>query len=173
MQGNFSVTVAKDYLQFSAAHFITMKGHQCESLHGHNYRVGIRVDGDLEPEPLWVVDFSLLKDIARPLVKAVDHKVLLPSASNKLALRVDGERVAVSVLGQPRYVFPLRDCAILPIENSTAEVLARYLAEQVRTALAQRGVVHLTALELEVEESPGQTAVYRLDLPAGGKPQAG
>ncbi|HEU4799253.1 MAG TPA: 6-pyruvoyl tetrahydropterin synthase family protein [Gemmatimonadales bacterium] len=170
MQGTFSVTVAKDYLQFSAAHFITMKGHQCESLHGHNYRVGIRVDGDLEPEPLWVVDFSLLKEIARPLVKAVDHKVLLPSSSDKMGLRVDGERVSVSVFGESRYVFPLRDCAILPIENSTAEVLARYLAEQVRAALAERGASHLTALELEVEESPGQTAVYRVNLPAGGKP---
>ena len=173
MQGTFSVTVAKDYLQFSAAHFITMKGHQCESLHGHNYRVGIRVEGDLEPEPLWVVDFSLLKDIARPLVKAVDHKVLLPSSSDKMALHVDGEQVSVSVFGEARYVFPLRDCAILPIENSTAEVLARYLAEQVRAALADRGVDHLAALELEVEESPGQTAVYRLDLPSGGQPRPG
>jgi 6-pyruvoyltetrahydropterin/6-carboxytetrahydropterin synthase len=76
----------------------------------------------------------------------------------------------VSVFGEARYVFPLRDCAILPIENSTAEVLARYLAEQVRAALAHRGVDHLAALELEVEESPGQTAVYRLDLPSGGQP---
>jgi len=102
-------------------------------------------------------------------VKAVDHKVLLPSSSNKMSLRVDGEQVAVSVFGEPRYVFPLRDCAILPIENSTAEVLARYLADQVRAALAERGVKHLTALQLEVEESPGQTAVYRLDLAAGGQ----
>lgn len=125
------------------------------------------MDGSLEPEPLWVVDFSLLKDIARPLVKAVDHKVLLPSSSNKMSLRVDGEQVAVSVFGEPRYVFPLRDCAILPIENSTAEVLARYLADQVRAALAERGVENLSALQLEVEESPGQTAVYRLDLAAG------
>lgn len=169
MQGSFSVTVAKDYLQFSAAHFITMKGHQCESLHGHNYRIGITVDGSLEHEPLWVVDFSLLKEIARPLVKAVDHKVLLPSSSSKMSLRVDGEQVSVSVFGEPRYVFPLRDCAILPIENSTAEVLARYLAEQVRAALAEQGVEHLTAIQLEVEESPGQTAVYRLELGSRGQ----
>ena len=165
VQAQFSVSVAKDYLLFAAAHFITMKGHQCESLHGHNYRVGLTVEGSIEPEPLWVVDFSLLKEIARPLVKAMDHKVILPRASAKLEVTEEEDRVRVTVFGEPRYVFPRRDCAILPIENSTAEMLARHLADQVRAALEERGVRHLTALEVEVEESPGQVAVCRVTLP--------
>ncbi|MFL5536256.1 MAG: 6-pyruvoyl trahydropterin synthase family protein, partial [Gemmatimonadales bacterium] len=45
MQSNFRVQVSKDYLVFASAHFITFKGHQCESLHGHNYRVGVAVEG--------------------------------------------------------------------------------------------------------------------------------
>ncbi|MCA9762275.1 MAG: hypothetical protein KC544_04000, partial [Gemmatimonadetes bacterium] len=32
--GTFRVTVSKDYLVFSSAHFITFRGHTCESLHG-------------------------------------------------------------------------------------------------------------------------------------------
>ena len=35
--GRFSVSVSKDYLTFSAAHFLTIPNHKCESLHGHNY----------------------------------------------------------------------------------------------------------------------------------------
>ncbi len=38
-------------------------------------------------------------------------------------------------------------------------------ATQVRAALEERGVRHLTALEVEVEESPGQVAVCRVTLP--------
>ena len=36
MQSNFRVQVSKDYLVFASAHFITFRGHQCETLHGHN-----------------------------------------------------------------------------------------------------------------------------------------
>ena len=45
MQSNFRVQVSKDYLVFASAHFITFRGHQCETLHGHNYRVGVAVEG--------------------------------------------------------------------------------------------------------------------------------
>jgi len=33
VQSNFRVQVSKDYLVFASAHFITFRGHQCESLH--------------------------------------------------------------------------------------------------------------------------------------------
>jgi 6-pyruvoyltetrahydropterin/6-carboxytetrahydropterin synthase len=67
----------------------------------------------------------------------------------------------VDYFGQPTYVFPRRDCALLPIPNSTAEMLAQYLGAQVRQELSTRGYTHLTSLELEVEENYGQSATYR------------
>jgi 6-pyruvoyltetrahydropterin/6-carboxytetrahydropterin synthase len=156
----FSVTVAKDYLNFAAAHFITMRGHQCESLHGHNYRVGVTVEGALDPECLWVMDFSALKEILRPLVKVVDHKVILPASNPKLTLEHRDGRVHVTVFGEARYVFPERDCAILPLANSTAEMLAEHFGREVRLALQAREVRDVTRLAIEIEESPGQTAIW-------------
>jgi 6-pyruvoyltetrahydropterin/6-carboxytetrahydropterin synthase len=161
VQSTFKVQVSKDYLVFASAHFITFKGHQCESLHGHNYRVGVAVEGSIDPECLFVLDFSVLKQITRQKVEAIDHKVLLPTLNPKLAFREDGDRVAVDYFGQPTYVFPRRDCALIPIPNSTAEMLAQYLGTQVRQELAARGYTHLTSLELEVEENYGQSATYR------------
>ncbi|HMH56438.1 MAG TPA: 6-carboxytetrahydropterin synthase, partial [Gemmatimonadales bacterium] len=61
MQSSFRVQVSKDYLVFASAHFITFKGHQCETLHGHNYRVGVAVEGAVDAETLFVLDFSVLK----------------------------------------------------------------------------------------------------------------
>jgi 6-pyruvoyltetrahydropterin/6-carboxytetrahydropterin synthase len=161
VQSNFRVQVSKDYLVFASAHFITFKGHQCESLHGHNYRVGVAVEGSVDAECLFVLDFSVLKQITRQLVDTIDHKVLLPTLNPKLAYREDGDRVAVDYFGQPTYVFPKRDCALLPIPNSTAEMLAQYLGTQVRQELSSRGFTNLTSLELEVEENYGQSATYR------------
>ena len=160
MQSSFRVQVSKDYLVFASAHFITFKGHQCETLHGHNYRVGVAVEGAVEAETLFVLDFSVLKQITRKLVDRIDHKVLLPTLNPKLAFREDGDRIAVDYFGQPTYVFPKRDCALLPIPNSTAEMLAQYLGTQVREELVAGGYTHLTSLDLEVEENYGQSATY-------------
>ncbi len=164
MQSHFRVQVSKDYLVFASAHFITFRGHQCETLHGHNYRVGVAVEGSVDAEAFFVLDFSVLKQVARRFVDEIDHKVLLPTQNPKLAFHEDGDRLRVDYFGQPAYVFPRRDCALLPIQNSTAEMLAQYLGGRVRDELNGSGYSHLTLLELEVEENYGQSATYRETL---------
>jgi len=164
VQSNYRVQVTKDYLVFASAHFITFRGHQCETLHGHNYRVGVAVEGSVDPETYFVLDFSVLKQMARRLVDEIDHKVLLPTQNPKLSFDEDGDRLRVDYFGQPTYVFPKRDCALLPIRNSTAEMLAQYLGVKMREELGRSGYTHLTLLELEVEENYGQSATYRETL---------
>lgn len=164
MQSKFRVEVSKDYLVFASAHFITFRGHQCESLHGHNYRVGIAVEGAVDAECLFVLDFSVLKRIVRKLVDEIDHKVLLPTENSKLAFHESGVQLAVDYFGEPKYVFPRSDCALLPIANTTAEMLAQYLGRLTREQLIRDGYRHLTLLELEVEENYGQSATYRESL---------
>jgi 6-pyruvoyltetrahydropterin/6-carboxytetrahydropterin synthase len=164
VQSQFRVQVSKDYLVFASAHFITFRGHQCETLHGHNYRVGIAVEGGVDEEAFFVLDFSILKQITRRLVDEIDHKVLLPLRNPKLAFHEEGDRLRVDYFGQPTYVFPRRDCALLEIQNTTAEMLAQYLGTQVRDELVRSGYRHLTLLELEVEENYGQSATYRETL---------
>jgi 6-pyruvoyltetrahydropterin/6-carboxytetrahydropterin synthase len=164
VQSNFRVQVSKDYLVFASAHFITFRGHQCESLHGHNYRVGVAVEGTVDAECLFVLDFSVLKQITRRLVDEIDHKVILPTLNPKLAFREEDGRIAVDYFGRPTYVFPRTDCALLAIQNSTAEMLAQYLGTRVRDELQRSGHTHLTLLELEVEENYGQSATFRQSL---------
>ncbi|MGE0355153.1 MAG: 6-pyruvoyl tetrahydropterin synthase family protein [Gemmatimonadales bacterium] len=175
MGSSFRVTVCKDYLGFSSAHFITFQGHQCESLHGHNYRVGVTVAGDVDPECAFVVDFAILKDIVRGLVKPMDHKVLLPMQSPKLAFTEGGDHLAVDYFGKPRFVFPRQDCAMLPVTNTTAEMLAEYLALEVRDQLLKMGVRNLESIEIEVEENIGQSAYYitPASAPAAARPAPG
>lgn len=160
----FKVSVAKEYLSFSAAHFITLAGHQCESLHGHNYRIGVTVEGGVDPECAFVVDFGILKRIVRPQVQAIDHRVLLPTSNPKLELREDGDRLLVNYLGKQRFEFPRSNCALLPLSNTTAEMLAEYFAERVREELRKEGLSHLETIEVEVEESAGQSGYCRLAM---------
>jgi 6-pyruvoyltetrahydropterin/6-carboxytetrahydropterin synthase len=163
-RGEFRVSVTKDYLVFASAHFITFAGHRCEGLHGHNYRVRVTVDGALDPEAWFVFDFVVLKKIMKGLCDEIDHKVLLPLQNPKIQVVEDGEVVTVAYEGKPRYVFPRRDCALLPVPNTTVEMLAELLTDRLRVELGKLGAQGLTAIEMEVEENFGQSAFYRVTV---------
>lgn len=158
------MSVTKDDLVFSSAHFITFAGHRCEGLHGHNYRARVTIEGDLDQDTGWVIDFVEVKRMMRRLCGEIDHLVLLPLESTRIGVVDDGETVSVAVDGQPRYVFPRRDCALLPIPNTTVEMLAQLLADRLSAELTTAGASRLTAVEMEVEENFGQSAVCRLTL---------
>ena len=163
-RGEFRVSVTKDYLVFASAHFITFAGHRCEGLHGHNYRARVTVEGALNKESWFVFDFVELKRIMKRLCDEIDHLVLLPTKSDRVGVTEEGESVSVTVDGKPRYVFPRKDCALLPIPNTTVEMLAQMLTERLHTELSAQGAKGLTAIEMEVEENFGQSAFYREQL---------
>ena len=160
-RGDFRVSVSKDYLVFASAHFITFAGHRCEGLHGHNYRASVTLEGSLNEEAWFVFDFVELKKIMRRLCDEIDHLVLLPLENPKIQVVEDGDAVHVAYEGKPRYVFPRKDCSLLPIANTTVEMLAQMLTERLRAELDTLGARGVTAIEMEVEENFGQSAVYR------------
>jgi 6-pyruvoyltetrahydropterin/6-carboxytetrahydropterin synthase len=157
----FKVSVRKEDLVFAAAHFITLPGHRCESLHGHNYRAGVELAGTLEPDAWYVFDFVALKQVMRRLTNELDHKVLLPTTNPTVTVQANGDSIAVSYDSRPRYVFPAGDCVLLPIPNTTVEMLAEYLAGRLKAELKAKGAAQVSSLEIEVEENFGQSASYR------------
>ena len=163
-RGEYRISVSKDYLVFASAHFITFAGHRCETLHGHNYRASVVVEGALDPDSWYVFDFSVLKGIMRKLCDDIDHKVLLAAENPHLRIAEENDSVTVAYDGKPRYVFPKRDVALLPMPNTTVEMLAEYLAGQLQTALAAEGASGITAIEMEIEENFGQSATFRVRL---------
>ncbi len=162
--GRFRVSVSREDLVFASAHFITLPGHRCEALHGHNYRAGVVIEGGLEPEAWFVYDFVALKKLLRRLTDELDHRVLLPQSNPTLSVRKEGQTVTVAVAGETRYQFPAGDCVLLPIPNTTVEMLAEFLAGRVRDELRAAGAKHLRSIQLEVEENFGQSATYREEL---------
>jgi 6-pyruvoyltetrahydropterin/6-carboxytetrahydropterin synthase len=51
---------------------------------------------------------------------------------------------------------------MLPIENTSAERIAAYIATELRLAVLAEYKFEFLELEIEVEETPGQCAVYTL-----------
>jgi 6-pyruvoyltetrahydropterin/6-carboxytetrahydropterin synthase len=158
----YRVRVTKDHLVFSAAHFITFAGNICERLHGHNWRTAVEVAGSLD-ENQYVFDFIALRDALQNIVNELDHRMLL--ATQHPAIRVTERETEVEVTFETRrWVFPREDCLLLPIENTTAELLARWIGERLRESINQQGEHALTSLRIEVEENFGQWAICEMPL---------
>jgi len=162
----YRVRVAKDNLVFCAGHFITYAG-TCESLHGHNYRAAVTLEGTLD-ESEFVFDFVILKRMMKSICDRLDHRLLLPSHNPFLDIRSDASGFTVRYQHKT-YVFPREDVVQLPIPNTTAEHLAAWIGDQLVAALAAEGASQLTAIEVEVEETVGQSAFWRRELSSAGR----
>ncbi|MCC6187798.1 MAG: 6-carboxytetrahydropterin synthase [Anaerolineales bacterium] len=162
----YRVHVSKDYTVFAAGHFVTYDGSQCEPLHGHNYRAAVSVEGDLD-ENQYVFNFVPLKRILRGICDGLDHRMLLPTGNALLDITHAPPSYTVRFQDKT-YVFPDTDVVQLPIANTTSENLARWIGEAMVAEMRARGIglAGLRALEVEVEESFGQRAFCRLELPA-------
>jgi 6-pyruvoyltetrahydropterin/6-carboxytetrahydropterin synthase len=71
---------------FEAAHRLpnVPEGHKCARLHGHSYRVQLHVQGDVDAEAGWVMDFGEIKKAFQPLRDRLDHYYLneIPGLEN-------------------------------------------------------------------------------------------
>ncbi len=156
---HYHVRLAREDLAFAAAHFITFGG-QCERLHGHNYRVAVEVHGPLDANH-YVVDFVALADIVRQLLAELDHHVLLPTEHAEIRVAAD-DREVTATFQDRRWVFPRGDCVLLPVANTTAELLAHHLAVALASRLQDRLGLRPDRIAVEVHESPGQMGVCQI-----------
>ena len=64
--------------RFEAAHRLDHlpEGHKCRRLHGHSYLVKICVEGKINPDTGFVMDFADIKAICKPLIEQLDHSYL-------------------------------------------------------------------------------------------------
>ena len=60
-----------------SAHFLpgVPEGHKCRRLHGHSFRIGIHVHGEVRSEPGWVIDYGDISKAFAPLHAILDHRL--------------------------------------------------------------------------------------------------
>jgi 6-pyruvoyltetrahydropterin/6-carboxytetrahydropterin synthase len=160
MAERFKVRVTKDHLVFCSGHFISYEGDKCERLHGHNYRATVEIEGYLDVNQ-YVFDFIALKHMMKALTDELDHRMMLPTRNPWIKLEESPRSVHVRYRDR-EWQFPRDDCVLLPIENTTAELLARYLAQRLLEDLRSQHSYVPQVLRVEVEENIGQSATCEL-----------
>jgi 6-pyruvoyltetrahydropterin/6-carboxytetrahydropterin synthase len=72
-----NVRLTRDFT-FEAAHYLPKapEGHKCRRLHGHSFRVEVTVEGPVDPDTGWFVDYAVIRDAVAPLRDRLDHYCL-------------------------------------------------------------------------------------------------
>lgn len=158
----WSIFIEKDYLKFSAAHFLIFPDGSAERLHGHNYKVTVTVETELDAHGL-VVNFKEIKPMVRRICDELDEHLLIPGKHPVLrATPVDGGQMEICYL-ERRYLIPQDEVIVLPIGNSSAENLATWFARELRERMrSQWPQLHVLRLQVSVEETPGQQGIYEM-----------
>jgi len=140
----FHVRIAGDDLVFSAAHFVTLAGEQCEV--GDNH---------------YVVDFLAVREMLRAIIGGLDHRVLLPAGHPSIHI-VAGDREIEARFADRRWVLPQSDCLLLPIANTTTELLAGYVARRLLEELQAAGEESPASVRIELTEGGGFSAACEI-----------
>lgn len=162
MRTSFEVYVSKDSFKFNAAHFIAYRGFR-ERLHGHNYRVSVRMEGPVGDDG-YVVDFGDIKRATREVCSSLNERVIVPMKSDVISIEQSDGQVRMTCEDGTKFSFPEADCVLLEIRHSSAEELAEWFGGRLKAALPILDRRRVTVLEVGVAEAPNQEARFRMEL---------
>jgi len=136
---------------FSATHVIP--GHiKCGRLHGHDYAINARIEGDKGPDGV-IMDFISVKEFLRGIASELDHRVIIPSKDKGVEVSKDYVKYR---FGEKEFVFPRSDCILLDIDVASAETLAEFVLQRVLAKV--KFPKNVRRIEIGVDEGRGQGA---------------
>lgn len=147
----FEITFEDPRIGFASAHFI-IDHEKCGRLHGHNYFIKVKMNGQLNADHM-ILDYGILRDELKKLTKPMDHKVLIPKKSKGLIIEEKDASIEINTCNK-RYLLPKEDVILLPLQATTAEELAKFFHDKLKSKWPS------FTIKVTIEETPGSSAIY-------------
>ncbi|MDA1060910.1 MAG: 6-carboxytetrahydropterin synthase QueD [bacterium] len=97
---------------FAASHFLTKYHGKCENLHGHNYKILIKIEGPVKNDGM-VLDFKKIKDIVnKKVIDKLDHTHLNDTMDNPSA-----ENLAIWIWDKIEKELPLKEVTVYETDD--------------------------------------------------------
>ena len=167
VDGEFEVYLGKADFKFNCSHFIAYKGFR-ERLHGHNYRIYVRVIGGKNVcDDGYLMDFGDIKKVTRAICSQLNEYFIVPEKADAMIIEDNGEQYCLTCEDGAKFAFPKSDCKLLPIVHSSAEEIAHYLWGRIIRTIGLESLLNrdVRLLEVSVAEAPQQQATFRCKIP--------
>jgi 6-pyruvoyltetrahydropterin/6-carboxytetrahydropterin synthase len=163
----YRIHVKRDRFKFSCAHMTVFPDGSKERLHGHNYYLSLTIELD-SIEFKAMIDFGPVKEALAELCASWKERTLLATENPFFEIVEDNDVEIEFLLCKQRYVLPRGDVLLLPIDNLAVEPLSEFACDRlVETLREQLKAPCVRAIEVTIEENPGQGATTRRELSYG------
>ncbi|RBP53059.1 6-pyruvoyl trahydropterin synthase family protein [Arenicella xantha] len=156
-----SIEIRKQYLHFSAAHFTIFSATERERLHGHNWRLGVEITGEIDANGL-CFDYAIYKKILKDLCHQYDEYTLIADHSPYLQISEDEEFYFVTHNHRTQPLLKT-DTLLLPVKNITIEELANYFLKLLTDDRERLEELKIYRFEVRVSSGPDQWGIARWD----------
>ena len=120
------------------------------------------MEGELDRAGV-VLDFISFKPLVKQVCDALDHRTLIQTKSSAISVRTNVREVEILYKKQ-KLLLPRGDVILLPIVNTSTELLAEYIARQIKRKVRQKFAAKIRYMEVAVEEARGQRGIFRDDF---------
>lgn len=163
-----TIQIKKEALKFSSAHMTVFSEFEKEALHGHNYSVELLIQF-AQYSLDTMIPFSFLKAQMKKICTEWDEKVLLAKECPYFKILFENEEDIEFTLCKKRYVLPLTDVVLLPLDNIVSETLAEHfttlLVELLRNQMQSTpGLSLIQNIEVKIYEIAGQGASFSIKI---------
>lgn len=126
---SIGIMMQREDIGFSASHFTIFSETERETLHGHNFIVGVDVYSDHEINGM-IFDYCIIKKKLVELCTRLDDKLLLPGNSPFLKFKKYKDNIECFFQDE-FFSFPERDVCMLPLMNITLESLSDWFMKEI------------------------------------------
>ncbi|PIQ09060.1 MAG: 6-pyruvoyl tetrahydropterin synthase [Ignavibacteriales bacterium CG18_big_fil_WC_8_21_14_2_50_31_20] len=128
--------IAKSF-RWEMAHRLQCHKGKCFNLHGHSYKMEVEFEGSVDSNTGMVLDYFVVKDIVAPLVKKLDHSVIIWEKDKILIEKI-------SALNSAHVIVPF---------ESTAENLVGYFLEKISKSNLPKNIIKVKVRVCETENT--------------------
>lgn len=142
-------TIEKKFM-FEAAHLLNLddETHPCSVLHGHSYKVFIKIETEKLDKNGFIIDFGKLKEFKKYIIDEMDHSIILTEDQ---------------IVKHKNLIIDCQKIFTLPssYENTTAECMCEYLNTIVHEYLVvQHNFLKKCKITVTMYETENNSASY-------------
>jgi 6-pyruvoyl-tetrahydropterin synthase len=134
---------------FCVSHRISHAPYGLDHLHGHTYELAVELKGKAKSEASMVFPFEELIAIIKSLCSELNNKTLLASEGDNV-YKEDAIAIEYVTGDQKRYLLPIGDVKLLPLEEVTAEALVVWIGEEIEAKVKKYHDFSQNVREIEV-----------------------
>ena len=173
----FGIEMSKLF-KFNSSHFVAYENFR-EPLHGHNYKVSIKIKAKQLNSSFYVVDFDIVKTLMNKICENLKHCLLVPKFNKFIKIEVlddihstdDKGKHNVNIICQDgsKFSFPEQDIKIIETDQISAECLAKYITQIFYNKFQEEypgefEQIQIKKIVVKVSEDNGKAGCYYLEF---------